>query len=32
MAIGPVGHLEVYEKLSQWTSEYEGQTDYFCYR
>ncbi|MDX1614308.1 MAG: YHS domain-containing protein [Candidatus Promineifilaceae bacterium] len=30
MAIDPVCHMEVDEETAQWTSEYKGQTYYFC--
>jgi YHS domain-containing protein len=30
MALDPVCHMEVDEMTAQWTSEYEGQTYYFC--
>lgn len=30
MAIDPVCKMEVDEATAQWTSEYEGQTYYFC--
>jgi YHS domain-containing protein len=30
MAIDPVCKMEVEEATAQWTSEYEGQTYYFC--
>jgi len=30
MAIDPVCQMEVDEETAQWTSEYEGQTYYFC--
>ena len=30
MAMDPVCHMEVDEESAQWTSEYEGQTYYFC--
>jgi YHS domain-containing protein len=30
MATDPVCHMDVDEKTAQWTSEYHGQTYYFC--
>jgi YHS domain-containing protein len=30
MAIDPVCNMEVDEATAQWTSEYKGQTYYFC--
>lgn len=30
MAQDPVCHMEVDEDTAQWTSEYQGQTYYFC--
>jgi YHS domain-containing protein len=30
MAMDPVCHMEVDEKTAQWTSEFQGQTYYFC--
>lgn len=30
MAMDPVCHMEVDEESAQWTSEYMGQTYYFC--
>ena len=30
MAMDPVCHMEVDEATAQWTSEYKGQTYYFC--
>lgn len=30
MAMDPVCHMEVDEATAQWTSEYQGQTYYFC--
>lgn len=30
MAIDPVCKMEVEEATAQWTSEYQGQTYYFC--
>jgi YHS domain-containing protein len=30
MAIDPVCKMEVEEATAQWTSEYKGQTYYFC--
>jgi YHS domain-containing protein len=30
MATDPVCHMEVDEETAQWTSEYHGQTYYFC--
>ena len=30
MAIDPVCKMEVEESTAQWTSEYKGQTYYFC--
>jgi len=30
MAMDPVCHMEVDEKTAQWTSDYKGQTYYFC--
>lgn len=30
MAIDPVCKMEVDEATAQWTSEYQGQTYYFC--
>ena len=30
MAMDPVCHMEVDEKSAQWTSEFKGQTYYFC--
>jgi YHS domain-containing protein len=30
MAIDPVCKMEVDEKTAEWTSEYQGQTYYFC--
>lgn len=30
MAIDPVCNMEVEEATAQWTSEYQGQTYYFC--
>ncbi len=30
MAMDPVCHMEVDEKTAQWTSDYNGQTYYFC--
>ncbi|HET6444278.1 MAG TPA: YHS domain-containing protein [candidate division Zixibacteria bacterium] len=30
MAMDPVCNMEVDEKTADWTSEYQGQTYYFC--
>lgn len=30
MAMDPVCHMEVDEATAQWTSEYKGQTYFFC--
>lgn len=30
MAIDPVCHMQVDEKMAQWKSEYLGKTYYFC--
>lgn len=30
MALDPVCHMEVDEKTAKWTTEYKGQTYYFC--
>lgn len=30
MAIDPVCHMQVEEATAKWTSEYKGQTYYFC--
>lgn len=30
MAMDPVCHMEVDESTARWTSEYKGQTYYFC--
>ena len=30
MAMDPVCHMEVDETTAKWTSEYKGQTYYFC--
>jgi len=30
MATDPVCHMEVDEESAQWTSEYKGETYYFC--